>query len=204
MIITLQNISKKFRKEWIIKELSIQLENDAYLIAGPNGSGKSTLLKIISGFLSPTKGSIKYTKNNTEISVNDIYKKVAYSAPYIDVFEEYTLKELFDFYVKFKSLKVSNFKEFKEIIELNNTKDKEIKNFSSGMRQRVKLGLTILSKTDLLLLDEPTSYLDKEAIKWYQKLILNNINDRVVLVASNAIDDDSFFCKKSIDILDYK
>lgn len=204
-MVILDNIGKKFKREWILKDFSSTFNtNQSVAVTGPNGSGKSTFLKLISGFLTPTKGSISYSLNNVPINNQNIYKHVAYAAPYIDVFEEYTLKELFEFYTKFKSLNNLSFKEFTAIIELTNTKDKALKNFSSGMRQRVKLGLSILSKTDILLLDEPTSNLDKHAIKWYQELITNHLKDRIVFVASNAVDEESFFCKESINILNYK
>ncbi len=204
-MVILDNIGKKFKREWILKDFSSTFNtNQSVAVTGPNGSGKSTFLKLISGFLTPTKGSISYSLNNVPINNQNIYKHVAYAAPYIDVFEEYTLKELFEFYTKFKSLNNLSFKEFIAIIELTNTKDKALKNFSSGMRQRVKLGLSILSKTDILLLDEPTSNLDKHAIKWYQELITNHLKDRIVFVASNAVDEESFFCKESINILNYK
>lgn len=205
MNIALENVGKKFKREWILKDYSGSFSvNQSIAVTGPNGSGKSTFLKIISGFLTPTKGSISYANNNTKIGDNDIYKHVAYAAPYIDVFEEYNLKELFDFYTKFKSLKGISFQDFVSIIELPKVKDKTLKNFSSGMRQRVKLGLAILSETDILLLDEPTSNLDKNAIKWYQDLVTTNIKDRIVFVASNAVDEESFFCKETIDVLEYK
>ena len=97
-----------------------------------------------------------------------------------------------------------DYKEFLSIIELEKAKEKAIKNFSSGMKQRVKLGLAILSKTPILLLDEPTSNLDRNAIDWYQNLIKNNLEDRIVFVASNNQKDESFFCEKEINIEEYK
>lgn len=204
MVIKLADISKKFQKEWVIKNLTLHFEAGSYLVQGPNGSGKSTLLKILSGFTTPSKGEINFTKNQITIPPDQIFKHVSYCAPYIDVFEEYTIRELFQFYCQFKNLLVSDWKEFIHLIELGNIKNKPIKDFSSGMKQRVKLGLSIFSDTDLLLLDEPTSYLDKDAVKWYQNLITSNLNKRIVIVASNSIEVDGFFCNRRINILDYK
>lgn len=205
MKITLDNTGKKYNKEWIFKGINLTISSpSSYVISGSNGSGKSTLLKVLSGFETPSKGNVSYN-NKEEISAESIYKYVAYTSPYISVFEEYTIEELVSFYTKLKPLKKDiNYLDFIKIIELENTKDKAIKHFSSGMKQRVKLGLAILSDTPILLLDEPTSNLDANAIKWYQNLIQNNLENRIVFVASNNQKDESFFCENEIKIEDYK
>ena len=95
MYIQLENIGKKFGREWIFKNVNHSLSGaDKVVILGGNGSGKSTLLKIISGFLSPSEGKISYTKNNHIINVNDVFQHVSYAAPYVDVYDHYTLQEL--------------------------------------------------------------------------------------------------------------
>ncbi|MEN8927278.1 MAG: ABC transporter ATP-binding protein [Flavobacteriales bacterium] len=205
MKISLENTGKKYNKEWIFRNLNLEINSpNSYVISGANGSGKSTLLKTISGFETPSEGKVIY-QNEKVINAENIYKSVSYTSPYISVFEDYTIKELFSFYTKLKPLRNNvSLKEFLEIIELAKAKDKEIKNFSSGMKQRVKLGLAILSETPILLLDEPTSNLDANAIRWYQNLIQNNLEDRIVFVASNNQKDESFFCENEIKIEDYK
>ncbi len=205
MKITLDKVGKKYNREWIFRNLSLELNAPAsFVISGSNGSGKSTLLKTISGFETPSEGGIIYSDEKV-ISPENIYKYVSYAAPYIGVFEEYTIEELVKFYCQLKPLKNGiDYKEFISIIELEKAKEKAIKNFSSGMKQRVKLGLAILSETRILLLDEPTSNLDRNAIDWYQNLIKNNLENRIVFVASNNQDDESFFCEKEINIEEYK
>ena len=205
MKISLDNTGKKYNREWIFRKLSTELSlNDSLAITGSNGSGKSTFLKMISGFESPTEGSIRY-EDSRLIPLDKIYRQVTYTSPYIGIFEEYTMEELLKFYTALKPLKPGiGVAEFIEIIELNHAQNKAIKHFSSGMKQRVKLGLSILSETPILLLDEPTSNLDKKAVKWYQRIIQDHLNDRIVVVASNNLEEESFFCTKSIDIENYK
>lgn len=205
MKITLNNTGKKYNREWIFSGLNLELSTtSSYVISGSNGSGKSTLLKVISGFETPSKGTIYY-QDTSPIPSDKIYTKVAYTSPYISVFEEYTIRELVSFYSKLKPLKGNlSYEEFITLIELDHAKEKAIKHFSSGMKQRVKLGLAILSDVPILLLDEPTSNLDRNAINWYQNLIKNNLKDRIVLVASNNQQDESFFCEHEINIEDYK
>jgi ABC-type multidrug transport system ATPase subunit len=205
MKINLENTGKKYNRDWIFRGITTQISlNDSIVISGSNGSGKSTFLKMISGFETPTEGEISYSENK-EIPVEKIYKKVAYTSPYIGVFEEYTIEELLKFYSTLKPLKNNiKFDQFIETIELTHTKNKAIKHFSSGMKQRVKLGLSILSDSPILLLDEPTSNLDKNAILWYQNLVQKNLNNRIVIIASNNQKEESFFCTKSIDIEEFK
>ena len=203
-----EKIGKKYNREWIFKGINQEFSSpNSYLVSGSNGAGKSTFLQVISGFKTPSDGKITYHKAKVKhlTPTELIYKEVAYVAPYISVFEEYTMQELISFYTKFKPRKNNmGYTEFVETIELSHAKNKAIKNFSSGMKQRVKLGLAILAETDILLLDEPTSNLDKSAIKWYQNLIKENLDDRLIFVASNDKENEAFFCKNELKIEDYK
>lgn len=206
MKISCTSLGKKYNREWVFKGINEEYKTgDFCVVLGGNGSGKSTFLKTISAFLTPTKGSVNFTFNEANISPDFVYKQIAYCAPYIDVFEQYTCKELFDFYSPLKPFKTGvDFNKFVEIINLGNIKNKQLKDFSSGMRQRVKLALAVLSDTKILLLDEPTSNLDKEGIDWYQNLIENNKKGRIIFVASNKQDEESFFCNKELLITSYK
>ena len=206
MEISCKNLGKRYNREWIFKEINKDFVlGDHCAVSGGNGSGKSTFLKTISAFLTPTKGQISYTNKGLIISPDVVYKQLSYCAPYIDVFEQYTIKELFQFYTPLKPLKKGiDYNQFCEVIDLGNTKNKKLKDFSSGMRQRVKLALAILSDTTILLMDEPTSNLDVKGIQWYQNLIDNNKENRIILVASNKKDEESFFCNQELAITDYK
>jgi ABC-type multidrug transport system ATPase subunit len=209
--IELDNIGKRFRYEWIFKGVSQTFEQaESYAILGPNGSGKSTLMKVLSGHLSPSDGAISFSdKDQKKLSVEDIYKHISYAAPYIDLVEEMTLEELIGYYFSFKKLrKWLIIKDLVEILGFQKSKNKQIRFFSSGMKQRLKLVLAICADTPILLLDEPTTNLDAQGVAWYQQLISeNNRNtegvERLVIVASN-IEHDYVFCSKQLNILDYK
>jgi ABC-type multidrug transport system ATPase subunit len=205
MNIQLKDISKRFGKEWIFKNINYQFEsNEKYAIIGHNGSGKSTLLKVISNGLMPTLGSINYSiPHKRTLSDFEINQQIAFAAPYISLIEEFTLKELFTFHTSLQKLYIQDFNQFLDIVELKAHQHKLLKNFSSGMKQRTKLALTILSKTDTLLLDEPTSNLDSKSIQWYFNLIEQYTKDRITIIGSNQSYEYEF-CKHSINILDYK
>ncbi len=203
--IELQDVSKRYKTEWILKSVALNLsQGDTLAISGPNGSGKSTLLKILSGYLTPSRGSIQYFNGDTKLSKELVYRYISYTAPYVDLVEELTLQESIDFHQKFKSFyKGLTTKQLIDLLGMKRSRNKEVKNFSSGMKQRLKLALNICSESPLLLLDEPTSNLDQQGIDWYLSLINDYKKDRLVIVASNATVDFDF-CQQQLSILNYK
>ncbi len=204
MNIQLDDISKKFGKEWIFKHVNYQFESNKYAIIGHNGSGKSTLLKIIANGLMPTSGKIAYSiPNKKSLTEFEINQQIAFTAPYISIIEEFSLREIYNFHTSLKKLAIEDFKTFIQLIQLEKHQDKLLKNFSSGMKQRVKLALTILSDTQALLLDEPTSNLDTKGIEWYHQLIEQYSNNRIIIIGSNQAHEYSF-CNAQINVLDFK
>jgi len=204
--LSLNNISKKYNQNWIFKSVGISISNSEKLvILGSNGSGKSTLLQIISGYVSQTDGTIEYLWNNKTVEKDNIYNHFSIAAPSIELIEEFTLIENANFFIQLKPL-VNNMNadDIAQLCYLENSKDKPINQFSSGMKQRVKLALAITAQTPLLLLDEPSSNLDKQGIDWYKKLVLDFAIDKTIVVCSNQINDEFFFCSKQLVIDDYK
>lgn len=208
MNIKLNNISKRYKKEWIFENISFELNTgDCCVILGANGSGKSTLLKLISGATLPSKGSIDYTSDSKTInSFSDkIYEYISIAAPYMELTEDYTLQEQVDFHYHFKKIAINvDIKKIPELIELKESANKQLKYFSSGMKQRVRLGLAILSSTPLLLLDEPCSNLDQKGIDWYNNIIKEHGRDRIVIVCSNHLQHEYSFCNKEISMENFK
>jgi len=204
--IHLNNIGKKFRREWIFRQLNSEIKpGQKLVILGGNGSGKSTLLQVISGFIAPNEGSIVYSLPNQPLSADVIHHHMSFASPYLQVIEDFTLHEMATHAKTFKPFhKTISAEEFIELIQLPQAKNKYIREFSSGMKQRLKLGLALLSETPLLLLDEPLSNLDKAGIQWYKSMIENYTASRTVIVCSNAIADEYFFCDTTLNVMDYK
>jgi ABC-type multidrug transport system ATPase subunit len=207
--IALNNLGKKYNREWIFRHLSHTINpGEKLVILGGNGSGKSTLLQVISTFIVPNEGSVIYqnvASNPAVIEQDDIKKHISFASPYLQLVEDFTLHEMIEHAGEFKPF-VKNMAPYEvmERIEMTASKNKFIKQFSSGMKQRLKLGLAILADTSLLLLDEPASNLDKNAIAWYRQLVSDHSKDRTVIVCSNAITDEYFFCDREINVMDYK
>ena len=206
MNISLQNTGKRFNREWIFRNFNYEfLQGKSYAITGSNGSGKSTLLQIIAGAALHSEGEIKYEQqasNKTQLATENSYKQISIAAPYLDLIEEMTGNEFLDFHTSFKML-TRPFSEILMEVGLQKAGDKQIRYYSSGMKQRLKLAQAFFSNTSALLLDEPTTNLDEEGIAIYKKLWQENTLNRLVIVSSN---DKTEYeqCSNVIKIGDYK
>ena len=201
MQISLAQACKRFNKEWIFKNLNFQFEaGKHYALVGNNGSGKSTLLQIIAGYSGLTKGSISWSPFD---SIN-IYEQISFAAPYLELVEEFTATEQFEFQAQFKPIqKDLSAEKILELIGLKNAAHKQIRYYSSGMKQRLKLALAIFSDCPILLLDEPCSNLDKEGYALYDTLIKEYAMHKLIIVGSND-PAEYHFCKEQVNLMDYK
>jgi ABC-type multidrug transport system ATPase subunit len=205
MTISLSDAGKRYNRDWIFRHLTCTFEaGQSYAITGPNGSGKSTLLQSLSGSMYINEGTIQYAINNNQCPVETVYKQVSLCAPYLEVVEEMTLREFFTFHHGFKPfLPGITIDSIIAAIGLEKAVHKQIRYYSSGMKQRVKLAQCIFSDTAIVLLDEPCTNLDSTGIELYHSLITAHCKDRLVVVSSNDEVEYSF-CKKKVNISDYK
>lgn len=175
-----------------------------YALLGSNGSGKSTLMRIIAGMQAPSVGKLTFSSGNNILPIQAIYPSISYSAPSMEIIEELTFREFLNFHFAFKPI-IEGF-DISRIIELSGMKnivDKPIADYSSGMKQRVKLCQAIFSKTDILLLDEPCTNLDQAGVDQYATWMEQYTQNRLVIIASND-KREYFFCDNLIDVEDYK
>lgn len=205
MQITLNNVGKRFNREWIFRHCSYQFQpGRSYAITGSNGSGKSTLLQVISGSLTHNEGSIEITNGGQAIAAEQLYTNISIAAPYLELIEEMTAKEMLDFHAQFKPLiDTVSISEILKTVGLETAINKQIRYYSSGMKQRLKLAQAFFSNTSILLLDEPTTNLDADGTALYHQLINNYTQGKLVIVSSNDKQEYAF-CEEVISIGDYK
>lgn len=203
--VKLKGAGKRFQYDWIFKNLSFDIQaGETCVITGSNGSGKSTLLKSISCISPLTEGNIEFQLNGEEIKEAEIYPHLVISAPYLELPEEFTLLELLKFHFKFKKpIQNWTFDQMMERMYLGEHRYKSINQFSSGMKQRLKIGLCLFSDVPLVLLDEPTSNLDEKGLNWYLEMIGDFSAKRTIIISSNEPREYGF-CKKHISIENYK
>jgi ABC-type multidrug transport system ATPase subunit len=217
MKIKMSKAGKRFNREWIFRNADLEFNSStSYAITGPNGSGKSTMLQCFGGMLQLSEGKIEYElqvtgykergsgETSLQLKDDEVYKEISFCAPYLDVIEEMTLIEFLQFHNQFKSF-INNFsiEHIVDEIGLNAAINKQIRFYSSGMKQRVKLAQAIFSDCSIVLLDEPCSNLDAKGIELYHSLIEKYCKERLVIVCSNDKVEYSFTSER-ISVLDYK
>jgi len=225
MQISLTNVGKRFNREWIFRHCNYQFhQGSTYAITGSNGSGKSTLLQVIAGALTHSEGSIEcqdtgylildkepasgiqhpVSSIQSAASSINLYQYISIAAPYLELVEEMTAKEMLHFHAQFKPLIDSiSHNEILRVVGLENAADKQVRYYSSGMKQRLKLAQAFFSDNPVLLLDEPTTNLDADGIALYHRLINNYSSNKLVIVSSNDKQEYEF-CKEVIAIADFK
>ncbi len=199
MVIELNNIGKRFAYRWLYRNINLSFSSGKrYAIKGPNGSGKSTLLQLIATYLMPSEGKVHYYSNDQSISTENIFSKISFTAPYVELINEFNLGELYDFHQAFRALKVSK-SAWIDLLDFGKEIHKPIQYFSSGMKQRVNLSLALCSEADVYLIDEPTTNLDAQGKIWYRQIVEDYCQNKILIIASNESSDHDF-CEENISI----
>ena len=147
MLISANNIGKKFGREWVFQKLNHQFKTgEPTAIVGPKGSGKSTLLQILSSYHLASEGDVTYQHaDQSEIKPEDFYQFIDIAAPYLELIEEFTLNEMVDFHFKFKSFNNGvDLKEFNKLVYLEKEGKKQIKSFKDENVERGGSGINLI------------------------------------------------------------
>jgi len=205
MRISLDSVSKRYQRHWVFRNISGEIPAGSRIaILGQNGSGKSTLLRMLAGMQPPSSGKILHAHNEQNIPQTELFRMLSFCAPGVELPEELSLAELLEFHFSFKKM-LPGFDQHRIIDETGLQKRRQVPigDFSSGMRQRVKLAQALFSDTPLLLLDEPCTNLDEAGVAQYLDWIERLTPGRTVIVASNDPREYGF-CEHQIQISDYQ
>jgi ABC-type multidrug transport system ATPase subunit len=205
MRILLTDAGKRYNREWIFRHVNYEfLPGRTYAITGPNGSGKSTLLQVLSGAILTNEGKVSFFRNHDELPTEMQFREVSVCAPYLEVIEEMSALEFLQFHFTFKPVLMGmEPKEIIRIIQLEHAADKQIRYYSSGMKQRIKLAQAFFTETPIILLDEPCTNLDTDGISLYLHLIKDYSLNRTIVVSSNDITEYNF-CESLLDMKNLK
>ncbi len=204
--IKLDRVGKRYNRDWIFKNWTAHLKpTSAYVIVGGNGSGKSTALRTLLGYAAPSTGRLTYALSGEAIKQSEAYRHFSFCSPYLELYEELTLDEMAQFHFSLKpTLPGIDVSHFAKAVHLESARNKPVKFFSSGMKQRLRLGLAIMSNVGAILLDEPLSNLDRSGMDWYKSMIDTYRGDRLIVVASNRQEEEYYFCDQIIEIESFK
>ena len=205
MQIDATGLGKRFQRDWIYRGLTRTFRpGSATAVLGPNGAGKSTLLNTVSGQLLPTEGTLAYHLGGRAVAVEDVPRHLAYAAPYLELLEELTLLEMLQFHTRFKALRPGiSLDTLIGLMYLDKSRHQLVREFSSGMKQRLKLALALYADVPLLLLDEPTTNLDATGVAWYQEHVQATRAGRTLLLSSN-VPAEYAFCDEQLLVTDFQ
>jgi heme exporter protein A len=201
-----ESISKNFGRRVIFNNLSFKFdERGVYGISGPNGSGKSTLIKLIAGINSPSTGKINHKDDQKEIIPEKLHNYLGFVSPYLVLYEEFSALENLELFARIRDVKFNKEKVHSLLNDflLYDRKDDLVKTYSSGMKQRMKFIFALMHSPKLILLDEPTSNLDDEGKDTVYKIVHQEAEENIVIVASNE-KSDLAFCSETIMLEKYK
>jgi ABC-type multidrug transport system ATPase subunit len=202
----LQNAGKKFGNEWIFRKLDLKItQGEKLVIVGRNGSGKSTLLQVLAGYVSLTEGKMGWDSGMAGSDKESLNKTISFASPYLQLPEDLRLSEAAEHLSRFKPyLNQLSSQSILEIGGLSSYSQKLLSQFSSGMKQRLKLLFALLADTSAVFLDEPLSNLDAEGYAWYRSMIDRYAGQRTLIVCSNNVSDEYFFCERQLDMAGFK
>ena len=205
MIIELTDLGKRFNGTWIFRHLQYRFSSPKhYAVTGPNGSGKSTRLQVIAGTATCQAGSVRYRDGDRLLDPAQQYRYFSLAAPYLELVEEMTLAEFLSFHHSLKGwIDGRSDREIMAAVGLEASSGKQLRYFSSGMKQRVKLAQAIFSDVPVVLLDEPATNLDEDGVQLYRRFVQEHCRDRLTIISSNdTVEYD--FCEEKIDLRNYK
>ncbi len=195
-----KNLSKTFNRKPIFRDISFEFSpGDSIAITGKNGSGKSTLIKIIANVLNPSSGEISISDADKKIEKDDFYKYIGFVSPYLNLYDEFSGYENLQITSRIRGASADNINEVLKRVGLYDRRNDLLRIYSSGMKQRLKLAFAVLHSPVILLLDEPTSNLDKEGIKIVTEFADEQKEKGILVIATNDEYEKSL-CKQEINI----
>jgi ABC-type multidrug transport system ATPase subunit len=183
-----KGLGHRFQNIFLFRNLNFLLKDGVVtFVTGHNGSGKSTLLKIVTGAMQPIEGSVQFFDGTSHLENDVVWKFIGFVSPYQELPEDLTLNELIDFQKQMddQPTAVDYYEELIQLFRMEKERDKQVRFFSTGMKQKAKFILNLSHSRPIWILDEPTSNLDPASVEYFWKFIQANKADRLILVASN-------------------
>ncbi len=199
--ITASSVAKDFNRRKIFNNISFSLSSPSTLaITGKNGAGKSTLVKILAGLISPTRGSCTYLVGDKQIDIEEFKHYIGFVSPYLNLYDEFTALENLQLLSRIRATTQQNDGKIMKLlthVDLWHRRNDLVGTFSSGMKQRLKYAFALLHDPAVLILDEPTSSLDAEGIKFVRQIVTSQKEEGILVIATNDKEEASW-CAKEI------
>jgi ABC-2 type transport system ATP-binding protein len=205
MSLEVHNLSKQYGQQWAVDGISFHVARGEVVgFLGPNGAGKSTTMKIATGYLPPTKGSIKVTGLDVVADSLNVRKSIGYLPEHNPLYTDMYVHEYLRFCGGIFAMRGDGLKsrvgEIVELCGLEREQHKKIESLSKGYRQRVGLAQAMLHNPEVLILDEPTSGLDPNQLQEIRRLIKSISKNKTVLFSTHIMQEVQAICDRVVVI----
>jgi len=193
IVLKTHGLSKKFGERWAAKDLNIEVHRgDVFCFLGPNGAGKSTAIRMILTLLRPTAGSIEVFGKDLHRHRSAVLSRVS------GIVEK---PDFYGYLSAYKNLEIlgsmtcpvrrDEIMETLELVGLRSRAFEKVKTFSHGMKQRLGIAQALLTKPELIILDEPTAGLDPQGMKEVRELIkrLSRESGMTIFLSSHLLSE---------------
>lgn len=198
-MIEIKNLTKNYGKILAVSDVSFNVNTNAILgFLGPNGAGKSTVMNMITGFLSPSAGTIKIDGVSVQENSMETRRKIGYLPEIPPLYGDMTVKEYLEFVADLKGVKGKAKREQLDnimyITQIGDKKDRLVRNLSKGYRQRVGFSQALIGDPEILILDEPTVGLDPRQVVEFRKIITTLGRNHTIILSTHILQEVSAVC----------
>ncbi|USG65629.1 ABC transporter ATP-binding protein [Brevibacillus ruminantium] len=190
-IVTTNRLTKSFDGKEVVSNVNMKIrKGEIYGFLGPNGAGKTTVLKMLTNLVKPTAGEIRIFQQPLAPSSYELFKRMGNMIEYPIFYEKLTARENLELHCVYMGYHDKRaIGEALEMVNLTNIDNKPVKNFSLGMKQRLGIARALVTKPELLLLDEPINGLDPVGIKEMRSLfqVLSKEYGTTLLISSHIL-----------------
>jgi ABC-2 type transport system ATP-binding protein len=200
--LTIEHLSKCYKEKYAVNDISFSLGQGVYGLLGPNGSGKSTLMRMLVDILKPTTGRILLDEQDIQFAGDDYRDRLGYLPQDFGVYKNFTAHRFLLYMAALKGIErkkaETKIDELLKFVNLEDVKNKKIKTFSGGMKQRIGIAQALLNDPRILILDEPTTGLDPNERVRFRNMLSEFSSDRVVLLSTHIVSDVAYIAKEVI------
>lgn len=198
-MIEIKNLTKRYGQIHAVNDISLTIKKGEILgFLGPNGAGKSTTMNILTGYLSPTSGTVTIDGFDIMDSPREAKKLIGYLPELPPLYQDMTVNEYLKFISELKSVPLKQRKrqldEILYLVKLGDMQDRLIKNLSKGYKQRVGVAQALVGNPQVLVLDEPTVGLDPKQIIEIRKLIGALRHEHTIILSTHILQEVNAVC----------
>jgi len=191
MTLVADDLGKRYGETWALRHVDLTFESGVVGLLGPNGAGKSTFMRLVTTFVEPTEGTVRWNGTDVTEEPRAIREAVGYLPQEFGVYPNLTAREFLSYLAAIRGVGNADDRidDLLDLVNLGDAGDRRLGGFSGGMTQRVGIAQALLSDPDLLVVDEPTVGLDPAERVRFRNVLTDLGEDRVVVLSTHIVSD---------------